>query len=145
VARGSKRSASHAGSANANRAALKVEGLRTLRKTLKEAGVGLEDLKAAHAQVAAVVVASALPRVPVDTARLRNSVRGAGQAGAAVVRAGRASVPYAGPIHWGSPSRGIPANPFLWDAIQASRDEWTGLYLHHLQDLIDHIEGAPGP
>jgi hypothetical protein len=148
-----KRSAAHPGSANARRAALKVEGLRTLRRTLKEAGIGLEDLRAAHAEVAQTVVRSALPRVPVYSGTraavrpgaLRESIRGSGTQGAAIVRAGKASVPYAGPIHWGWPSHHIKPNPFLWDAIQASRDQWTGLYLHHLQELIDHIEGAPGP
>lgn len=149
-----KRSGSYVGSANYNRAAVKVEGLRTLQRSLKAAGVGLEDLKAAHAEVAATVVRAALPNVPVyagpatkwvHPGALKESVRGAGQQGSAVVRAGKASVPYAGAIHWGWPNRHIEANPFLWNAIADSQDQWTGLYLNHLNDLIKLIEGAPGP
>ena len=125
--------------------AVEVEGLRTLRRTLKAAGVSLQDLKEAHAAVAAVVVRNAMPDAPRRTGALALSTRGSGQAGAAVVRAGRASVPYAGPIHWGWPKRHIKAQPWLYEAAQDSQDQWTGLYLRALQHIIDTIEGAPGP
>jgi hypothetical protein len=127
------------------RPAVEVQGLRTLRKNLKAAGVSLQDLKDAHAAVARVVVAAAAPRVPVRTGRLAGTLRGAGQQGAAVVSAGRAAVPYAGPIHWGWPARGIKAQPFIQDAAVASREQWTGTYLSALEKIIDSIEGAPGP
>lgn len=124
---------------------VQVEGLRTLRRTLKAAGVSLQDLKDAHAQVAALVVRAAAPRAPRRTGALAATTRGAGTQAAAVVRAGRSAVPYAGPIHWGWPARGIKAQPWLYDAAVASRDEWTGAYLSTLQAIIDDIEGAPGP
>jgi hypothetical protein len=127
------------------RAQLQVEGLKQLRRELKAAGVSLQDLKDAHAEVAALVIGRAhfTPKNPGrSTGRLAGSVRGSGTQSAAIVRAGRASVPYAGPIHWGWPSRNITAQPWLWDAAQDSRDEWTGLYLTALEKIIDSIEGA---
>jgi hypothetical protein len=127
------------------RPAVKVEGLTTLRRTMRQAGVDLQDLKDAHAAVAQTVVRAAAPRTPHRSGKLAASLRGSGQAGAAIVRAGRASVPYAGPIHWGWDARHIKAQPFLWDAIQDSKDQWTGTYLRALQDIIDTIEGTPGP
>jgi hypothetical protein len=72
-------------------------------------------------------------------------VRGSGTQAAAIVRAGRAAVPYAGPIHWGWPSRHIKAQPWLYDAAVASQEQWTGVYLAALEKIIDDIEGAPGP
>jgi hypothetical protein len=127
------------------RAVLGVDGLNGLKRTMKAAGVDVADLKAAHAQIAQLVVTRALPNAPRRTGALAASVRGSGQAGAAVVRAGRAAVPYANPIHWGWPSRHIKAQPFLYDAIADSADAIEGQYLAHLQTIIDSIEGAPGP
>ena len=130
------------------RPAVEVEGLRTLRRDLKAAGVSLQNLKDAHAAVAQTVVRAAhfTPKHPErSTGRLAASVRGSGTQSAAVVRAGFASVPYAGPIHWGWPARHIAAQPFLWDAIATSQDEWTGTYLRALEKIIHDVEGAPGP
>jgi hypothetical protein len=129
----------------AGRPAVEVDGLRTLRRSLKAAGLKVDDLKAAHAAVARIVVGAAQPRVPRRTGRLAASMRGAGQAGAAVVRAGSASVPYAGPIHWGWPARHIAARPFYVDAAAASQTAWTTTYLSALEDIIATIEGTPGP
>lgn len=125
--------------------AVEVEGLRTLRASLKAAGLSVDDLKDAHAQVAQLVVRVAAPNAPRRTGALAASTRGSGTQGAAVVRAGKSAVPYAGPIHWGWPSRHIAANPWLWNAAVNSREQWTGTYLHALEAIIDKIEGAPGP
>jgi hypothetical protein len=122
-----------------------VDGLRTLRRTLKAAGVSLQDLKDAHAAVAQLVVTAAAPNAPHRTGALAASVRGSGTQAAAIVRAGRAAVPYAGPIHWGWPSRHITARPWLYEAAVDSQEQWTGVYLSALQHIIDTVEGAPGP
>lgn len=126
---------------------LEVQGLRTLRAQLKAAGVSLQDLKDAHAEVADLVIARArfTPRTARSTGALAASVRGSGTQSAAVVRAGGARLPYANAIHWGWRARRIKAQPWLYDAAQDSREDWTGLYLSALQQIIDSIEGAPGP
>jgi hypothetical protein len=125
--------------------AVQVQGARTLRRTLKAAGLDVTDLKAAHKAVADLVASRARPATPHRTGALAGSVRTSGTASAAIVRAGRASVPYAGPIHWGWPSRHIPAQPWIADAAAATQPGWEALYLTALTHIIDTIEGAPGP
>lgn len=122
-----------------------MEGLRTLQRQLKAAGLDLQDLKDAHARVLEVVLSDAERRVPRRTGRLAASVRGSATANYSVVRAGRAAVPYAAPIHWGWRKHNIQQQPFMLDAIEGNRDEITGIMLHKLQAVIDTIEGAPGP
>lgn len=124
---------------------VEVEGLRTLRRSLKAAGLSLADLKDAHAHVAQLVVRAASPGAPHRTGALAASTRGSGTQSAAIVRAGRASVPYAGPIHWGWQARHIAAQPWIYNAAVRSQDQWTGTYLRALEHIIDKIEGAPGP
>ncbi|MST49496.1 hypothetical protein [Mobiluncus porci] len=58
-------------------------------------------------------------RPPVKTGRLEASMRAGRGKTKAVVRAGRAKVPYAPMIHYGWPKRGIKARPYLTEAIRA--------------------------
>lgn len=131
------------------RPAVEVHGLRTLRRTLKAAGQSLDkDFKDVHAQVAATVVAAAVPMTPVgpDAAgHVRDDVRGTGQAAAAVIRAGRASRPYAGRLHYGDPDGGYPANPWLLNAMYATQDRWMTDYQRGLEQILYTIKGDPGP
>jgi hypothetical protein len=123
----------------------------------------------ARRQVAQLVVRAAPPARRTAPARSPPPAGRAGQT-AAVVRAGRASVPYAGPIHWGWPSRHITAQPFSTTPRSTRRTSGPGSTsragTHHRQDrrstgtmttphLIDALEtstrapvdepGGPGP
>lgn len=132
-----------------------VEGMRSLRASLKAAGMGLEDLKAAHLRVAQLVADRAAARAPRRTGRLAASVRAAGTQSSAIVRAGKVATPYAGPVHWGWPSRPDPAlhwrggvihaQPFIYNAAGELEDQWLHIYLAELNRLIAQVEGAPGP
>lgn len=122
---------------------VEVEGLRNLRRTIKAAGMSLDDLKAAHKQVADTVVHRAAERAPRKTGKLAGTLRGSGTAGAAIVRAGGARTPYAGPIHWGWPRRHIKAQPFIYNAAGELHDPIARMYLAALQDIIADIEGVP--
>jgi hypothetical protein len=124
---------------------MRVEGARTLRKTLKAAGLSVDDLKAAHRAVAELVARAAHPAAPRRTGRLDQSVRTSGTQAAAIVRAGRAAVPYANPVHWGWPSHHIKANPWIQEAADRTEPAWSGLYLSALDAIVQTIEGAPGP
>ena len=118
-----------------------VHGARELARTLKEFGDGLDDLKDANQAVSAMVAREAASRAPRRTGRLAGSVRGSRQQAKAVVMVGSAKVPYAGPIHWGWPKRGIPRRPFVVDAAAATQSAWLGEYEQNIQRLADKVRG----
>lgn len=121
---------------------MRVEGARRLRATLKAAGVSVQDLKDAHKEVADLVARAAAPAAPRASGALADSVRTAGTASAAIVRAGGARLPYAGPIHWGWPARNIRAQPWLADAAAETDTAWQGVYLQAVEAIIATVEGA---
>jgi hypothetical protein len=121
---------------------VRVEGLATLTRTMRKAGEDLTDLKDANARAAAIVVSAAAGMAPRRSGALAGSIRGTRAVGRARVQAGRASVPYAAPIHWGWPARHIAANPFLSDAARATEGKWVPLYLADVQSALDKVRGA---
>lgn len=123
------------------KAILQVRGARQLRSSLKKAGKDLENLKAAHAAVAQVIARTAASRAPKLTGRLAGSVRGSGTTTSAVIRAGFKSVPYAGPIHWGWPARGIKAQPFMSDAATSTEGQWMPIYEGAVDQALDQVKG----
>lgn len=120
---------------------IQVEGARELRRTMKRAGDDLQDLKDAHSSAAGLVAATAAMRAPRRTGRLRGSLRGSGTKTAAIIRAGAAAVPYANPIHWGWPARGIAANPFITEAAQSTEAQWVELYDKSVEKIVARIKG----
>lgn len=122
-------------------ATVKVEGAKELRATMKRAGEDLGDLKDAHAEVAAYVAAAARGAAPILTGRLAATIRGNRAASSAVVKAGGASVPYAGVIHWGWAGHNISANPFLTETAAETEPHWTATYLSAVQRIVDKIHG----
>ena len=116
-----------------NRAGYKVEGLNQVVRALQQMGVEVDDLKDAFAKIAdqaAQVAASNAPRL---TGRLAADIRGNRAKSKAVVTAGRASVPYAGPINYGWPKRGIEASQFM----QRADEEMQPKALQLLEDEIN--------
>jgi len=114
-----------------------VDGARELRKALKtvgdEAKAGLKDV---NLEVAEIVARAAVTKVPSRSGALRETVRAAGAQTRASVKAGFKKVPYAGVIHFGWPARGILPQPFLYDALDARRDEVMDAYTDGMADLI---------
>ncbi len=114
-----------------------VDGARELRKALKtvgdEAKAGLKDV---NLEVAEIVARAAVTKVPARSGALRETVRAAGAQTRASVKAGFKKVPYAGVIHFGWPARGILPRPFLYDALDARRDEVMDAYTDGMADLI---------
>jgi hypothetical protein len=119
----------------------KVEGLDRLVRTLKRAALDVSDLKEAHANAGRIVVADAVPRAPHRSGKLAGSIRTTRQARRARVVAGRSSVPYAGPIHWGWQARGIRANPFISWGAQATEAQWSEGYRRDVQRALDNVRG----
>lgn len=121
---------------------VQVDGLRRLQRELKAAGADLADLKDANAKAAGIVTDDAGRRAPRRTGRLAGSGRPARAAGRATVMFGSAAVPYAGPVHYGWPSRGIAAHPFLTDAATDTQPEWLDAYHDELQQIADRVGGT---
>jgi len=126
----------------AARARVQVEGARRLRATLRKAGRDLGDLKEAHAAAGRIVQAAAAAAVPRRSGELAGTLRSSGTATQAVVRAGFARTPYAGPIHWGWPARGITAQPFIAEPAQQTEPRWILGYHRAVDQILANIKGA---
>jgi len=101
-----------------------------------------DDMKATHKRAAAIVIAGAKRFVPVRTGRLAESIRDGSTQRMGRVRVGSASVPYAGPIHFGWPSRSIKPQPFIYDALDGRRDEVVRVYVQRIDSLtVKYFKG----
>ncbi len=98
---------------------LRVEGLNGVIRALIAMGLEVDDLKDAFSKIARFGEVEASRLAPRRTGRLAADVRGNRAKNKAVVAAGRASVPYAGPINYGWPARGIAPAQFMQKADQA--------------------------
>jgi hypothetical protein len=135
----------------ANQPAVRIEGLREVRKQLKDFDdkVGKDMLRDAHKELATKVVDLAMPHVPVGaTGALKGSVRPLGSVSAATGKAGKASVPYAAAIHWGTGPRpglkgphNIKRRPFLLDALNRLEPNAADEYAEQLRRLISRLKG----
>lgn len=92
---------------------LYVTGLSGVVRALLELGLEVEDLKDAFSSIADEAASKAASFAPKRTGRLAGDIRGNRAKSKAVVTAGRASVPYAGPINYGWARHGIEPNGFM--------------------------------
>lgn len=120
--------------------AVKIKGLAKLQRDLRKLSTDALDLNkeeflATNKRVAEIIIGESKKFVPVLTGALAESVRNVSTKKSAKVRAGSLAVPYAGPIHFGWPSRGIRPNPFFYDAIDRRREEVRDRY----DALIDNL------
>jgi len=136
--------------------AIEVEGAKELRKVFREIGdknLG-RQLRDANRIVSEMVVAAAVPNVPVRSGRLRRSVKALATQTTAYGKAGSQAVPYAAAIHWGEgtgninattgatfgrPARNIAGRPFLWDAADRVIDRAVKEYEDAVQNILDGI------
>lgn len=125
----------------AKRPLVEVEGARQLRKTLRAAGDDLEDLKAANQQAASIAATAAKAGAPRVSGTLAGDIRASGTKTAGIVRAGRKKIPYAGPIHWGWPARGIEAQPYMTEGAQRTESIWVPLYQELMDDALKKVKG----
>lgn len=126
----------------ANETGVRIEGLDELARSMRKAGVDIDELKDAHWRAASIVAARAAQIAPQRTGKLAGSIRAARQVKRARVMAGRTSVPYAAPIHWGWPAHNISANPYMSNAAQQTEPEWTAAYLADVQAALDKVKGT---
>lgn len=127
--------------ARGNRPMVEVDGARELRRTLRAAGDDLEDLKAANLAAANIAAGAARGRAPRKTGALAGDIRASGTKTAGIIRAGRKRIPYAGPIHWGWPARGIEARPYMTEGAQSTESIWVPMYERLIDDALDKVKG----
>lgn len=124
-------------------APLEVRGSRELKKALADAGVDVvADVKATHRKVGGIVLTRALTLTPVSSGNLRSTLRVGATQKVGIVRAGRAKVPYANPIHWGWPKRNIKPSLFLTRAADETRPKWVNEYYKAFDDILDKIRNS---
>jgi len=123
-----------------NEPAVEIVGLNRFVRQLKQLEPELlDELKGANKDLASAVEAAARGLVPNRSGALSSSLRSSGTARTGVVRAGKARVPYAGPIHFGWARRNIKPNPFLWNALDSRRDEVEARYLAELERVSSEV------
>jgi len=120
---------------------MRVDGARQLRATMKAAGADLSDLTAVNKRTAAIVTAAAGGRVPHRSGQLAATLRPAGTKTAAIVRAGKAAVPYAAVIEFGWPGHNIAPQPYVVEAAHATEPEWTTYYEEQVERILASIRG----
>ncbi len=129
---------------------VRVEGLKDLTRQLRKISTDLVvEVKSVNLAAAKLVADDAADRAPRRTGTLADTIRAAGQVNSAIVRAGTAKVPYAGPIHFGwnrhaDASRHIKGgpiapNPFMYDALDARRAEVESMYAARIERLKNQV------
>lgn len=127
-------------------AQLRLIGYRELKRDLRRMGdEAIAELKRVNKEAADMVADTARPEIPVRSGRLKGTLRTTGTMRGGVVRMGRKAVPYAGPIHFGWPSRPAPArgwrggpiapNPFLYEAMDKRVGDVMDTYMAYLETL----------
>jgi len=130
---------------------VEVHGAKELRRAFRKAGGDVKDFRTVHREIAQDLAASARPMAPHGkTGRLAASVKGVGTVTKALITAGSPMVPYAGPIHFGWPTRPNPGrgwrggpiapNPFLYAAVDRRRDEVMNAYEQHVERICAEVE-----
>ena len=113
-----------------------IEGLAEVNKALRSMSKDTRDsMKATHKRAAAIVIQGAKRFVPVVSGKLATSIRDGSTQRMGRVRVGAASVPYAGPIHFGWPARQIKPQPFIYDALDGRRREVAAVYAKRIDEL----------
>lgn len=118
-----------------------VEGARELRRTLKRAGGDMEDLKAANRAAARSIEPIAAGLAPKVTGALVGTLRVGATQKAGMLRVGKKLVPYAGPIHWGWPARGIKPHPFMSEAATDNEQIWMEAYMRDIDKALKKVKG----
>lgn len=121
----------------ADGARVEITGLRSALRDMQRMGVEAEDLRGLMAGIGELVAGAARPRARRASGRMAASIRPGRNKNRALVRAGGASVPYAGVQHYGWARRNISPNPYLTDALAARQSAVLAAMDAGLQALID--------
>ena len=114
-------------------ATVQVVGLADLQKALRKLGHDNRAFTKTHKAIADWLRAEGAKRAPRgDTGDLFTSLRPrATQKNARV----ESSLIYAGVVHWGWAKRGVPAQPFMQEALEDTRLDVADFYVAMMYDL----------
>lgn len=118
---------------------LNAKGLRQAAAAFRQAGVDMQQLKGAYKEMSGVVKQGVAGVIPVRSGDLKRSLRASATQKSGVVRAGRASIPYAGVINYGWPGHNIEAQHYMERGLELSEAEVISLYAEAIQDALDTI------
>lgn len=119
---------------------IRVTGLRETIRTLEQLGVQVADLKEAMTRIGTLVGREAYTLARKKSGRMAGSIRPGRAKSKAIIRAGRAGLPYVGVQHYGWPGHGITPNPFLTDAAENKQREAVTELSDSLNSLIRKLD-----
>lgn len=125
---------------------IKVEGLKETIRDLQALGVEKQAFVDINLEAAQILMAAASPLIPVRSGKLAGTMRASKTVQYAQVSLGRASVPYAAPIHYGwfydrnnFIKKNIKPNPFLSKALAQNYDEIIKRYNESVQKVLNRF------
>jgi hypothetical protein len=119
--------------------AVQVEGLTTLRATLKGAARRVGDMSGPATRTAAFLGARGRTDAPRRTGRLASSVRGKGEGNDAVVESGLA---YANRTHWGYARYNQRPQPWLVEGRDDTETTWINNYEGQIETALATVRGV---
>lgn len=123
--------------------ALYVVGQKRFVQTMRKAGADMKELKEVNRRAADITKPEAVSRAPRGrTGKLAGSIRVGATQKAGIIRAGRKTVPYAGPINYGWPARHIKPRTFVNDAVASTEGQWAKEYEQFVKKTMNQIKGA---
>ena len=123
--------------------ALYVVGQKRFVQTMRKAGADMKELKEVNWRAADIAKPEAVARAPRGrTGKLAGSIRVGATQKAGIIRAGRKTVPYAGPINYGWPARHIKPRTFVNDAVASTEGQWAKEYEQFVKKTMNQIKGA---
>ena len=110
---------------------------------MRKAGADMKELKEVNRRTADIAKPEAVARAPRGrTGKLAGSIRVGATQKAGIIRAGRKTAPYAGPINYGWPARHIKPRTFVNDAVASTEGQWAKEYEQFVKKTMNQIKGA---
>ena len=119
-----------------------VVGQKRFVQTMRKAGADMKELKGVNRQAADIALPAVQRLTPRRTGRLAASIRAGATQKAGVIRAGRKTVPYAGPVNYGWPKHGIRPRLFVNQGVAGSESAWSRVYADFIDKTIRQVKGA---
>jgi HK97 gp10 family phage protein len=116
---------------------VRMEGFREFQRALRKLGAQAADFKEIMFPIGEKVVNDAKSLTPVRTGSLRDSIRASKAQNSVSIRAGKAKVPYASFVEWGTGSMSAQEN--ITGAVEANEEYAKNKLDEGLQELINRL------